>query len=123
LATILLIDDDDQVRRLLQIALEDAGYHVLSAANGKEGLRLLHNQLVNVIVVDIFMPDMDGLELIQLLRKTRSANKIIAISGGLGERNYLDTAKHFGANDTLSKPFSMQEFLLAVAAQLQSSHP
>ena len=64
MVTILLIDDDDQVRRLFQIALEDAGYRVLSAAGGKEGLRLLHDQVVNVILVDFFMPDMDGLELI-----------------------------------------------------------
>jgi DNA-binding response OmpR family regulator len=123
MATILLIDDDDQVRMLFQIALEEAGYHVLSAPGGKEGLRLLHDQVVDVIVVDIFMPEMDGLELIQLLRKTRPTSKIIAISGGSGERNYLDTAKYFGANDTLKKPFSLQELLHAVATQLKSSHP
>ena len=122
MATILLIDDDDQVRRLFHSALEDAGYRVLSAAGGKEGLRLLHDQVVDVILVDIFMPDMDGLELIPLLRKTRPANKIIAISGGSDKGNYLDVAKHLGANDTLKKPFSPQELLDAVATQLKSSH-
>ncbi len=123
MATIVLIDDDDQLRRLLQIALEDAGYRVLSAAGGKDSMRLLHDQVVDVIVVDIFMPDMDGLELIPLLRKTRPATKIIAISGGSATGNYLDMAKHLGANATLMKPFSLQELLHAVATQLQSSHP
>ena len=119
MATILLIDDDDQLRRLFHSALEDAGYRVLSAAGGKEGMRLLHDQVVDVIVVDIFMPDMDGLELIQLLRKSRCASKIIAISGRSGATDYLDIAKHLGAHDTLMKPFSLQELLDAVSSQLK----
>lgn len=118
MATILLIDDEDQVRMLFQMALEEAGYRVLSAESGQHGLRLLPNQEVDVILVDIFMPDMDGLELIQLIRKTRPASKIIAISGGSGERNYLDTAKYLGAHDTLKKPLNLQELLDAVASQL-----
>jgi CheY-like chemotaxis protein len=116
MATILLIDDEDQVRMLFQIALEDAGYRVLSADSGKEGLRLLHDQVVDVILVDIFMPAMDGLELIPHLRKTRPASKILAISGASSEWNYLDAAKYLGANDTLMKPFSLQELLEAVSA-------
>jgi CheY-like chemotaxis protein len=97
MATILLIDDEDQVRTLFQIALEEMGYRVLSAESGRHGLRLLSHQEVDVILVDIFMPDMDGLELIQLIRKTRPASKIIAISGGSGERDFLDAAKFLGA--------------------------
>ncbi|TKS62658.1 MAG: response regulator [Nitrospira sp.] len=116
MATLLLIDDEDQLRRLFHSALEHAGYHVLSAAGGNEGMRLLHDQDVDLVLVDIFMPDMDGLELIPLLRKARPASKIIAISGGSGERNYLDVAKHLGANATLKKPIGLQALLDAVAA-------
>ena len=86
-------------------------------------MRLLHDQVVDVILVDIFMPDMDGLELIPLFRKTRPATKIIAISGGSDKGNHLDMAKHLGANAALKKPISLQELLHAVATQLQSSHP
>lgn len=118
MATILLIDDEDQVRTLFQVALEGAGYCVLTAENGKHGLRILQHQEADLILVDIFMPDMDGLEVIRLLRTSRPAIKIIAISGGSGERNYLDIAKYLGANDTLKKPFSPQELLHAVASQL-----
>jgi len=123
MATILLIDDEEQVRMLFQVALEGAGYRVLTAENGKHGLRLLERQEVDVMLVDLLMPDMDGLELIPLLRKTRPAIKIIAISGGSGEWDYLDAAKSLGAHATLKKPFSFQELLQAVATQLQSSHP
>ena len=119
MATILLIDDEDQVRILFQMALEGAGYRVLAAESGQHGLRLLQRQEVDLILVDIFMPDMDGLELIQRVHTTRPTSKIIAISGGSWEWDYLDTAKYLGAHDTLKKPFSLQELLNAVSSQLK----
>jgi CheY-like chemotaxis protein len=119
MATILLMDDDDQVRRLVQVALEDTGYRVLSAASGEEGLHLLQDEIADLVIVDIFMPGLDGLEVIQLLRKTRPACKIIAMSGGSWEWDYLNSAKHLGANDTLKKPFSLQELQGAVSSQLK----
>jgi two-component system nitrogen regulation response regulator NtrX len=118
-ATILLIDDEDQVRMLFQMALAGAGYRVLTAENGKHGLCLLEQQEVDLALVDIFMPGMDGLEVIELLHMSRPACKIIAMSGGSREWDYLDTAKHLGANDTLMKPFSLQALLDAVSAQLK----
>jgi two-component system sensor histidine kinase ChiS len=119
MATILFIDDDDPLRMLCQNALEGAGYRVLTAESGPHGLRLFRHQEVDLALVDIFMPSMDGLEVIQLLHKTRPACKIIAMSGSSWEWDYLDTAKHLGANDTLKKPFSLQELLDAVSSQLK----
>jgi len=118
MATILIIDDKDSVRMVYQMALERAGYRVLTAENGKQGLRLLEHQEVDLILVDVFMPEMDGLELIPLLRKTRPANKIIAISGRSDQSNHLDTAKYLGAHATLKKPLDLQELLHAVSSQL-----
>lgn len=118
MATILLIDDDYQVRMLCQTALEEAGYRVLTGENGPDGLRFLQDQEVDLALVDIFMPIMDGLEVIKLLRMTSPACKIIAMSGGSWEWDYLDTAKRLGANETLKKPFSLQELRDAVSVQL-----
>lgn len=123
MATILLIDDDAQVRALFQVALEEAGYRVFTAENGNHGLRLLEDQEVDLILVDLVMPDMDGLDLIPVLRKLRPASKIIAIADGSGEWDYLDAARILGAHATLKKRFSLQELLDAVADQLKSSHP
>jgi CheY-like chemotaxis protein len=123
MATILCIDDEESILKLFQVTLEEAGYRVLIAESGQQGLRLLEHQEVDLILVDIFMPDMDGLEVIQLIRKTRPACKIIAIIGKPGATNNLDIAKHLGAHDTLMKPFSLQELQDAVATQLQSSYP
>jgi len=119
MATLLLIDDEAQVRMFFRVALEGAGYRVLTAENGKHGLHLLKHQEVDLILVDIFMPDMDGLELIPVLRKARPPTKIIAITGGSGETDYLDIAKHLGAHRALQKPFEMTTLLEAVEAELQ----
>ena len=98
MATILLIDDDDQMQKLVKIDLEDAGYRFVSADSGKHGLRLLEHQEVDLILVDIFMPEMDGLELIPVLRKTRPATKIIAITAGFF---HLERRQAAGANEHL----------------------
>ena len=123
MSTILLIDDEDQVRMLFQTALEGAEYRVLAAESGPHGLRLLQHQEVDLILVDIFMPETNGLDLIPRLRATRPTSKIIAMSGGSWEWDYLDTAKQLGANDTLKKPFSLQMLLDAVSSQLGQPEP
>ena len=119
MATILFIDDEEQMRMLCQTALEASGYHVLTAESGPHGLQLLQQQEVDLALVDIFMPSMDGLEVIELLHVTRSDCKIIAMSGGSWEWDYLETARRLGANEILKKPFSLQELLDAVSSQLK----
>jgi two-component system, chemotaxis family, chemotaxis protein CheY len=123
MATILIIDDEESIRTVFQVALERAGYRVLTAENGKHGLRLLEQQEADLVLVDIFMSEMDGLELIPLIRKTRPTSKIIAISGGSSEWDYLDSAMYLGAHATLKKPLNLQELLDAVSSQLKCQHP
>jgi CheY-like chemotaxis protein len=92
-----------QVRMFLAVALGWVGNHVLTTESGKLALRLLEYQEVVLILVDLLMPDTDGLELIPRLRKTRPASKIIAISGGTGQCDYLDASRYLGAHATLKK--------------------
>jgi DNA-binding response OmpR family regulator len=115
MATILCIHDEEQARALYKVALEESRYRVLTAENRAHGLRLLEQQPVNLILIDIFIPDMDGLELILQLQKIRPGHKMIVLSGGA---RYLDLAKHLGANDTLQKPFSVQDLLARVSSHL-----
>ncbi|MEC4890218.1 MAG: response regulator [Nitrospira sp.] len=116
--TVLVIDDDAHTRALFQATLEEAGYRVLVAGGGLEGVELFQAQAVDLVVVDIFMPEMDGLELIRRLRASHAACKIMAMSGGVGEWDYLEVAKRLGANQTLRKPCSSRELLEAVRGQL-----
>jgi len=113
---ILVIDDEALIREIVKEMLEVEGYVVSTAANGKEGLRLYREELPDLIITDIFMPEMEGLETIRELRRTSPDVKIVAISGG-GERgmlSFLEHARRFGAVQTLEKPFSREELLNSV---------
>jgi len=113
---ILVIDDEDLIRQVIKEMLEVEGYVVTTAANGKEGLQLYRRDLPDLIITDIFMPEMEGLETIRALQKDSAKVKIIAISGG-GERgmtSFLSYAKRFGALRTLQKPFSREDLITSV---------
>src|SRR5713101_6862693 len=118
---ILLIDDDALARDMLRQMLERAGYDVVDAASGREGLQQYQASAIDLIITDILMPDQDGLETIQELRRLAPEAKIIAISGG-GQTGLLDllpVAEKLGAQCTLRKPLRRQELLEAVRQLLQ----
>jgi len=119
--SILLIDDNDEIRVLLRRILEKAGYFVMDAANGREGLRKFRHTPVDLVVTDLLMPDSDGLEVTMALRHESPHVKIIALTGGEGEPNLLKVAKLLGAHLTMKKPLEMTEFLKAVQQELQDS--
>lgn len=117
---ILVIDDEARLREALRRMLEKAGYEVIEAENGKIGLQLLHSASVDIVLTDIFMPEIDGIETIRILQHAHPHVKIIAVSGG-GHGSSLDAlslAQALGARRTLTKPFERQEILEAVHAVL-----
>ena len=119
MATILIIDDEEIVRVLLRSALQAAGYAVVEAANGREGLALYRLRPTDLVITDILMPELNGLDLILELTRYFLDAKVIAISGVGGEKNVLDVAKLLGARRTIQKPFSMLLLLDAVRYELE----
>ncbi|MEQ1791984.1 MAG: response regulator [Nitrospira sp.] len=118
MATILIIDDEESIRILLRSALEAAGYEVTEAANGRQGLESYRRKPVDLVITDILMPELNGLDmLLELTREFLNA-KVVAISGAGGEKNVLDVAKLLGARQTFRKPFSMPQLLGAVRYEL-----
>jgi len=115
-ACILIIDDEESIRDLLSQMLSRAGYQVINAKNGKEGMKICREQKVDLIITDIIMPEKDGIEMILELRNDFPDLKVIAISGGgrLGPDGYLEMAQKLGAHRTFFKPFSRKEILDAV---------
>jgi two-component system, chemotaxis family, chemotaxis protein CheY len=115
---ILLVDDDDLSRGTIHQMLDRAGHQVVSSATGAEALSLFRVDRPELVITDLIMPDTDGLELIQELRKIDPAVKILAISGGgrVNATEYLTVARKFGAAAILAKPFSNQELKEAIAA-------
>jgi CheY-like chemotaxis protein len=100
--------------------LERAGYAVESTRDGGEVIRMYAQQAADLVITDLIMPDKDGLEIIQDLRKLNPKVRILAISGGgrVDANEYLAVARKFGAVEVLSKPFTKDELRKAVDAAL-----
>jgi DNA-binding response OmpR family regulator len=113
---VLVIDDNEDVRTLIELALQAEGFHVSVAANGHDGMSLLRKQIFDIVVTDILMPEKDGIETIAELRRDFPDVKIIAISGALSATgfDYLRVPIQLGAARILRKPFEIQELVSAI---------
>ena len=115
MATVLVVDDDVQVRMMLAEMLEHAGYRVLAVSDGDDGLEQYRRQQIDVVITDLLMPGVDGLETIMNLRQIDPTVKIIAISGGgVKKLDCLTSASMLGAQYTFHKPVQRDELLSAV---------
>lgn len=121
MAKILILDDEAGMRSILRRALEHAGHEVLEGTNGVEGLKRISENEVDIVVTDLLMPELDGIELIFNLRKSRPNLRVIAISGGgqLPPDSYLKIAQRGGARRILIKPFELRELLIAIEEELK----
>jgi len=117
--TILVVDDDMDIRRLECFNLEANGYRTVSAENGKEALRQLASETIDAIILDIMMPVMDGLETIKEIRYGLHSNVPIIIASAKGDEGDIVMALELGADDYLTKPFSMKVMLSKVKAVLR----
>jgi len=118
-ARILVVDDDESIRFLLRTVLEFQGYDVIEAENGYEGLLRYQVEPADLVITDMQMPVMDGLELLMELQRTFPRVKVIAISGG---RRTLEVAKAFTPH-TFEKPFSLEEVVDTVYEIVAASMP
>lgn len=117
--TILIIEDDASVRMLLARVLEDAGYQVVEAANGRQGLEQFQAQPMDLVLTDLEMPEMNGLELILELTHAFLHVKVIVMSGCSGDE--LQQARALGVRHTFGKPLDLATLLHAVQDELQHS--
>ena len=116
---ILLIDDEPQILRALKTILTSGHFKVLSAVNGEEGLALAASQSPDVIILDLTLPDMDGIEVCEQIRQW-SQVPIIVLSVRDGERDKV-AALDKGADDYLTKPFNIEELLARIRVALRHS--
>jgi DNA-binding response OmpR family regulator len=114
--SVLIIEDDEFVKNMLRQTFKQAGYEVATASNGRIGLQLYQSEPFDIVITDLIMPDMEGIETITHLRKYNPAVKVIAISGGGRNRpdDYLHLASKLGASRTFTKPVDRNELLEAV---------
>ena len=122
MARILVIDDDSAARDTIVQVLEDGGYEVTSAEDGRVGLASFRRAPPDLVITDIIMPEKEGIQTITEMRGERPDTKIIAISGGgrIGNTDFLRIARHLGAMDVIPKPFDPDDLLSCVGRCLQT---
>jgi CheY-like chemotaxis protein len=109
---ILITDDDPGIRALLGEILSDRGHRVTEAVDGRQGLTLCGKRRFDLAMVDIFMPNVDGLEMIRELHRTQPTLPIVAMSGVNSDFDWsLPAAEDFGAVIALEKPFVLPDFV------------
>lgn len=117
---VLIVDDDSDLRRSVKTLLKGAGYDVEAAPNGERALQAQRQRPAQVLISDIFMPDMDGIETIREFRRLHPEMRIVAISGNVNPRlnvDYLSVAEAAGADAVLRKPFTAEALLEAVRVE------
>lgn len=115
---ILLVDDDASLRRVLSHHLSEAGYQVVAAADGKNGLELFTEERIDLVITDIQMPEMSGLELLRRI-SVMSPDTVVLMITAFGSIETAVEAMKLGAYDYITKPFNREELLLTVTKALQ----
>lgn len=115
-AAILLIDDNAELAIVLTQALRHAGHTVWATESAKDGVKLLQQHPIDILITDLVMPEQDGIETIQLARQLRPNLRIIAISGDAPRHAqlYLKVAGKLGADRSLLKPFKLEDLFGAI---------
>ena len=116
--TVLLVDDEESVQKLLTYPLEREGYRVVQARDGEEALRRYREGPVDLVVLDLMLPRLDGLAVCRRLREERSAVPIIMLTAK-GDEGDKVLGLELGADDYITKPFSIREFMSRVRALLR----
>ena len=122
--TILVVDDDELNRDMLSRRLERKEYKVLVASDGSEALELAGREVLDLVILDIMMPGMSGLEVLKILRQTRSTTELpIIMASAKGESQDVVNALELGANDYATKPLDFPVLLARIEAQLRLKVP
>jgi len=106
---IMVVDDSIVIRKMVEIALEDDDYNIISTNNGKEGLRLLDEENPNLVILDITLPDMNGIDLLKTIKVSKGI-PVIMLSGKDAPQ-LIENAKNAGADDFLPKPFRDEDLV------------
>ena len=127
MTNILVVDDDSSVLRMVQVILESGGYQVTLAHDARAGVNMVLSEKPDLMLVDIFMPEMDGLEALRIIHRAQPGLPIVVMSGnlfrssGVPTPDFLHMARMLGAVSSLAKPFRAGQLLDAVSRGLENA--
>lgn len=113
---VLVVDDDANMRKLIKDFLEYLGYDVICVGNARDALSLLDEEGIDIVITDYEMPDMNGLELTRLIKRTKPALPVIGISASCHEKRFIDA----GAIQFIAKPLGLKQLHIAVQSHLKA---
>ena len=118
--TVLIIEDEPDIRDLLEFHLKNEGYNVLTSSDGEDGLNLARNQSPNLILLDLLLPGIKGLDICKVLKSDVRTSKInIIMVTALGQEENIVKGLETGADDYVNKPFNMSILLARISAVLR----
>jgi len=121
--TLLIVDDNAENRDMLGRRLERAGYIVVAAESGAEALRIIEEKSIGIVLLDIMMPDMSGIELLKILRSSHSPLQLpVVMVSSLTESNEIVQALNLGANDYITKPIDFPVAIARIKMQVTRKH-
>lgn len=119
---LLIVDDEDDVRLFLEDFLSEREFQVITASSAEEGLELIERQIPDIVLLDLMMPGMDGLECLKLIKKKHPKIKVIMITA-LNDETKVELAKKQGAENYILKPFSLEYLESELLALIQDKTP
>jgi len=118
---ILLVDDEEDIIKMNMLRLSESNYRVISANDGKEGIEKAEKEMPDLILLDVVMPSMDGLETLTRLKSNPRISHIpVIMLSGVGEKKALDKAMSSGAVDFIDKPFNGEMLMEAIKKNLSA---
>jgi DNA-binding NtrC family response regulator len=117
-ARIIIIDDDENIRKVLQTILEDEGYYIETAETAKKGIEKCESSFYNLALIDVRLPDMEGIELLTKLPSTKPKMRKIIVTGYPTLQNAVSAVNN-GADGYVLKPFDVEKILATIKFQLQ----
>jgi DNA-binding response OmpR family regulator len=119
---ILIVEDDESILFGLQDILESKGYQISTASNGIEGFKLASSEPIDLLLLDIMLPGMNGLEICKRIRKEKLKLPIVMLTAKSSEMDKI-SGLDYGADDYITKPFSLSELLARIRAILRRTYP
>lgn len=118
---ILLIEDDALIRKTVELKFKKEGFEVICCDNGKDGLEKLTSELPDIVLTDMMLPYVSGLEIVTAVKAISDKNISVIVFSTMGQENVVEEAFALGADDYITKPFSLTELTIRIKKQLKNT--
>lgn len=116
---ILLIEDDALIRKMVEFKFKKEGFEVIDCDNGREGLEKLESELPDIVLTDMMLPYVSGLEIVSAVKAFPGKNIPVIVFSAMGQEKVVEEAFQLGADDYITKPFSLTELAIRIRKQLK----